>query len=93
MGSGSRRSQVLAFASESAGWEAALDDLDARRCAASLGIPVTGTLGIILRAKEAGLIPAAGPYVENLVLVGAHLSDALVERVLALVGESRQGSD
>jgi len=85
---GAGESQVLAFASENPGWEAALDDLDARRCAASLGIPLTGTLGVILRAKEADLIPAARPCVEELVLVGAHLSDALVERALSLVGES-----
>jgi predicted nucleic acid-binding protein len=85
---GAGESQVLAFASQDSGWEAALDDLDARRCAAALGISVTGTLGVLLRAKDAGLISAARPFVERLLHVGAHLSDELVERALALVGES-----
>ena len=58
---GAGESQVLAFGHENPGCEAALDDLDTRRCAASLGIPLTGTLGVILRAKSEGKIPAALP--------------------------------
>lgn len=88
---GAGESQVLAFANENPGWEAALDDLDARRCADSLGIPLTGTLGVILRAKREGKIPAALPYVERLVATGAHLSESLIETALSLVGEAWTG--
>lgn len=43
------------------GLEAIIDDLAGRKCAVSLGIPVRGTLGIVLAAKQRGLIPQARP--------------------------------
>ena len=69
------------------GSEAVLDDLQARRCARSIGILVTGTLGIILRAKQRGIIPAARPIVEHLLRKGMYLSKELVETTLADIGE------
>jgi len=48
------------------GCRAVIDDLAPRKSAASLGIPVTGTLGIVLRARRQGIIPAARPVVEDL---------------------------
>ena len=49
---------------------AVIDDLAVRKSAASLGIPVTGTLGIVLRARRQGIIPAARPVVEDLLRGG-----------------------
>lgn len=63
---GAGEASVLAFAAANKGWEAVLDDLEARRCAAALGIPTTGTVGIVLRARQADLIPAARPALEAL---------------------------
>lgn len=84
---GPGETQVLAFAEANPGWQAVLDDLEARECARSLGIPKTGTLGIILRAKVTGVIPAARPLVEKLLRNGAYLSKDLVVAALADVGE------
>jgi len=84
---GPGETQVLAFAVANPGWEAVLDDLEARECARTFGVPKTGTLGIILRAKMAGLIPAARPLVEDLLRKGAYLSTDLVRGALAEVGE------
>ena len=69
------------------GSEAVLDDLQARRCARSLGIPTTGTLGVILRAKQHGLIPEARPLLETLIQNQMYISRELVETALADVGE------
>lgn len=66
---------------------AVLDDLQARRCARTLGIPVIGTLGVVLRAKRHGIIGEARPVVARLREVGLYLSDELVERALAHLGE------
>ncbi len=52
------------------GSRAVIDDLAVRKSAASLGIPVTGTLGIVLRARRQGIIPAARPVVEDLLRGG-----------------------
>jgi len=71
----------------SADCEAVLDDLQARRCARGLGILATGTLGVILRAKQAGLISTARPLVEDLLRKGLYLSRAVVESALGEVGE------
>jgi predicted nucleic acid-binding protein len=50
-------------------------------------LPIIGSLGIILRAKERGLVPAAKPLVEQLRMRGSFLDDDLVAQVLAMVGE------
>ncbi|MEH1847558.1 MAG: DUF3368 domain-containing protein [Nostoc sp.] len=59
----------------------------ARRCAAVLGIPVRGTLGIVLTAKQRGKITTARPILENLRSSGMYLSDRVINQALALVGE------
>ncbi|MEH2009054.1 MAG: DUF3368 domain-containing protein [Nostoc sp.] len=64
-----------------------MDDLAARRCAAVLGIPVLGTLGIVLTAKQRGKITRARPIIENLRSSGMYLSDRVINQALALVGE------
>jgi predicted nucleic acid-binding protein len=83
---GAGESQVLAHALTS-GYEAVLDDLQGRRCARALGVLTTGSLGVILRAKRQGIIPAARPLVENLLLKGMYLSRELAEMALREVGE------
>jgi predicted nucleic acid-binding protein len=64
-----------------------VDDLAARRCAATLGIPVRGTLGLILAAKKRGLIPEARPVLQKLRQSGMYLSDRILNQALALVEE------
>jgi predicted nucleic acid-binding protein len=66
----------------------AVDDLAApRRCAATLGIPVRGTLGLILTAQRRGVIPQARPALENLRRSGMYLSDHILNQALKLVDE------
>jgi predicted nucleic acid-binding protein len=84
---GAGESSVLAWAHAYPGTEAIVDDLPARRCAAALGIPVRGTLGLVLTAKRRGVIPAARPIVEQLRRTGMYLSEHIVHQALALVGE------
>lgn len=62
-------------------------DLAARRGAAALEIPVRGTLGLVLVAKQRGELVAARPVLEQLRQAGMYLSDAVMNRVLAMVGE------
>ncbi|MBD0386323.1 MAG: DUF3368 domain-containing protein [Nostoc sp. C3-bin3] len=84
---GKGESSVLTWAYTHPGTEAIVDDLAARRCAAVLGIPVRGTLGLVLTAKQRGKIPAARPILENLRYLGMYLSDRVINQALALVGE------
>jgi len=84
---GPGESAVLAWAHANPATEALIDDLAARRCAAALGIPVRGTLGLVLTAKQRGIITAARPVLERMVHAGMYLSDRLLNEALALVGE------
>ncbi len=84
---GEGESSVLAWAYTNPGTEAIIDDLAARRCAATLGIPVRGTLGLVLTAKQRGIIPAARPVLEQLRQSGMYLSDRVLDQALKLIGE------
>jgi predicted nucleic acid-binding protein len=84
---GDGESAVLAWAISHPGSEAVLDDLQARRCAATLGLPVRGTLGLVITAKQRGQIPAARPVIEELREAGMYLSDAILNLALKKIGE------
>jgi predicted nucleic acid-binding protein len=86
-GLGPGETQVLALAGAAPGSRAVLDDLEARRCAQSLEVPMIGTLGVVLRAKRRGIIGMARPVIEHLRRVGLYASDSLIERALAHLGE------
>ncbi|MFO7902547.1 MAG: DUF3368 domain-containing protein [Pirellulaceae bacterium] len=84
---GRGESAVLAWALARPGTEAVVDDLAARRCAATLGINFRGTLGLCLAAKRKGIIPAARPLLQRLRQAGMYLSDQVMNDALALVQE------
>lgn len=86
-GLGAGESGVLAIALRSPGMEAVIDDLAGRRCARSLGVPVRGTLGVVLVAKQRGVITEARPVLEDLVRGGMYLSRHVLDTALARVGE------
>lgn len=64
-----------------------LDDLAARREAQRRGLPVIGTLGILLIAKEQGLISSVKQVLDDLIAHGMRISQRLYQEVLAVVGE------
>lgn len=78
---------VLTYALANPGSGVILDDLRARKSAAALGILYQGTLGVVIYAKQQGWIPGARPVVEQLRKEGMYLSDQLMNRALAQVGE------
>lgn len=78
---------VLSWARTRPGSLVVLDDFQARRCAEWLQIPTSGTTGIVLRAKNAGLVDAARPVLQRLISVGMYLSERTLNAVLLRVGE------
>jgi len=64
-----------------------LDDALARRVAETLGLNVTGTLGLLLDAKRAGLITAVGPLLDQLEALRFRLAPHTRTAVLKLAGE------
>lgn len=57
-----------------------LDDNKARMFAEKIGQTATGVLGILIRAKNEGLIENAGLIVEELVADGFYLSQELIDK-------------
>ena len=64
-----------------------MDERNGRRYAQRLGLPLTGTLGVLLLGKEAGLITVVKPLIEQLEEAGLYLKPDLVSRVLHISGE------
>lgn len=75
--------KVVALALELGTKDVVLDDLDARRFARRNGLKPIGTLGLLLAARRAGIIPAVSPEIEALRKAGFHASEALVQRILS----------
>jgi predicted nucleic acid-binding protein len=84
---GSGESAVLTWALQHSDCEAILDDRAARKCALVNGIPVRGSIGVILAARKRRLIPAAKPVLDDLVRAGLFIEDSLLREALRLVGE------
>lgn len=65
-----------------------MDDLAARHVARAMGLPVIGTLVVLLHAKEAGYIPQIKPLLDKLRERGLYLTETLYASILTSAGES-----
>lgn len=86
---GPGETEVLMLAIESFDPIVILDDGLARQVAELRGIRLTGTLGLLIDAKKAGLIPAVKPVLDQLDALQFRLALHTRLAVLKLVGESR----
>lgn len=73
---------AIALALEITNCTLILDDYKARRIAVRLGIEITGTLGVIIKAKLNGVIPLARPYLEKISQTDFRLTTELFEEAL-----------
>ena len=78
---------VLALAEEHNARLVIIDELKARRYAQQIGLHITGTIGVLLLAKERGLIDAIKPLIQKLQACGLYLSSSLIDKALRLAGE------
>ncbi|MBI2987650.1 MAG: DUF3368 domain-containing protein [Deltaproteobacteria bacterium] len=87
LGSGER--EVLALALETPDSVCVLDDALAREVARTLQLRFTGTLGVLIDAKRAGIIPAVRPLLDQLQSLGFRLAAHTRAAVLKLAGEPK----
>lgn len=64
-----------------------LDDWKARKVAERLGIFVTGTLGVIIKAKNTGIIPSIKPYLDKIRKTNFRISEELEQIALKEANE------
>ena len=79
--------EAIALAREHPQATLLLDERRGRHFALTLGLPVVGSAGILVRARRAGLIPAVRPLLDALLEQGFYLSEAVYRRVLEQAGE------
>jgi len=84
---GPGESEVLAIATNHPLALVILDDRLGRRIAETLGFRLTGTAGVLLRAKEKGIIPTLEPVIEKLLGLDFRLKPDLVKTILELARE------
>ena len=85
---GDGEKEVLALGLEMPGSLLLLDDRDARRHASVLGLKVSGTLGVLLLAKEQGKLDAVRPILDRLNALRFRLHPTTRQTVLRLAQES-----
>jgi predicted nucleic acid-binding protein len=87
---GKGEASVLALAMEHPGSTVILDDLLGRQVAKSQHLPLSGTLGVLLLAKQAGLLPSVGGAVSLLLRSGFYCSRSVVNDILRIAGEAAE---
>ncbi|MBF0180184.1 MAG: DUF3368 domain-containing protein [Magnetococcales bacterium] len=85
-GLGAGESQVVATALLHSG-KAVLDDRMGRRCAKAHGLPVIGTLGVVLLSRRLDMIPSARTLLKAMRRQGLFIDDRMIEGVLIELGE------
>jgi predicted nucleic acid-binding protein len=80
--------EVLILAHEQQADLVILDEAIGRMYAKLMNLKLTGTIGILLKAKTQGLIEKIAPLLKELKEKGSWLSPALVAKALKLAGEA-----
>ncbi|MBE9077987.1 DUF3368 domain-containing protein [Romeria aff. gracilis LEGE 07310] len=84
---GAGESEAIALALEIKNIPVLLDDKKARRIAKQLGLQVTGTVGMLLKAKKQGIVSAIEPILDALENVDFRVSSELRTLALELANE------
>lgn len=77
---GKGEAEVIALARET-GMKIIIDDQKARKVAKTLGLNITGTIGILLKAENLGLIESAYRKTKELREKGFYVSDELLDGI------------
>lgn len=80
--------EVMILSKEIAADVVIIDDANAKKHAKYLGLPVTGTLGVLIKAKQEGYIDKLKPILQQMVENGIYISQGLIELCLKQVEES-----
>lgn len=78
MGLGEAETIVYAYEH---GVKAIIDDARGRKLAAKLGVRLTGTIGLLMKAEDEGIIESAFRSVLELKKIGFYVSEAIIEEL------------
>ncbi len=64
-----------------------VDDLKARKLAQKLNLKITGTLGVIYKAKQEKVIEKVKPIIDKLLQTNFRISNKIIDEILKLSNE------
>jgi predicted nucleic acid-binding protein len=64
-----------------------IDDWKARKLSEKLGLPYTGTFGVIIRAKKSGIIPSVKPILDKIRQTNFRFDEAVFSQILLEANE------
>jgi predicted nucleic acid-binding protein len=85
LGRGER--ETIALAIDSGADLVILDDQQGRLVSRDKGLSVTGTVGVLIEAKERGFIPSLRPEMDRLIEAGMWINEVFYHRILKEYGE------
>lgn len=65
-----------------------IDGANAKKHAKYLDLPVTGTLGILIKARQKGYVEELKPILDQMVQNGIYISQSVIQMCLEQVGEA-----
>lgn len=80
--------EVMILAKEKCADVVIIDDANAKKHAKYLGLPVTGTLGVLVKAKKQGHIKELKPIIQEMVDKHIYISEGLIKLCLEQVDET-----
>ena len=80
LGRGER--EAIALALDAGADLVILDDQEGRHVARDKGLSVTGTIGVLIEAKERGFIPSLRPEIDRLIEARMWVSEVFYHRIL-----------
>lgn len=80
--------ETIVLAKELAADWVVMDEKKGRRKLSQVGLPKIGTIGILVKAKQVGLISQLHPELERLRSQGFSISQSVIDSVLVQVGEA-----
>lgn len=83
----SGEASAIALASEISCDYLIVDDLAARKLAKKPGLTIMGTVGVLLSAKQKGIVPLFRPYLDLIQQTNFRLSQQLAEEFIKAAGE------
>ncbi len=81
------KASALALAKETDNALLLLDDLKARKLASKLKLKCTGSLGVISKAKQLGIIGQVKPLIDKILLTDFRIADNIVFEILKINNE------
>jgi predicted nucleic acid-binding protein len=78
---------AIALAMETPDCTIIIDDYKARKIAERLGLELTGTIGVIVKAKLKGIIPSVVPYLNKINKTDFRIKAEILQQALKEAGE------